>query len=98
MSLPVKLTPEAEADLQEAGLWYDQRSAGLGARLVAKVREALTRLGNNPSLYPEVHQNIRQAPVKRFPYGVFYRQLNDRVEVIAVFHDRRDPSIWLNRV
>jgi plasmid stabilization system protein ParE len=97
VSRPVVLTAEAEADLDEAAQWYEQRSPGLGADLVARVRDTLARVGNNPELYPEVHGGIRRAPVRRFPYGVFYRQRNDRVAVIAVFHDRRDPSIWQSR-
>jgi plasmid stabilization system protein ParE len=97
MSLPVILTAEAEAELDEAAQWYEQRSAGLGVDLVARVRDTLSQIGDTPELYPEVHNDIRRAAVRRFPYGVFYRRTTDRVEVIAVFHDRRDPSIWQSR-
>ncbi len=98
MSVPVVLTAEAEADLDGAAQWYEQRSTGLGAQLVARVRDTLARVEFNPDLYPEVHNGIRWAPVRRFPYGVFYRRRRGRVEVIAVFHDRRDPSVWQSRV
>ena len=97
MSLPVVLTAEAEADLEAAAQWYEQRSAGLGAELVARVRDTLTRIGNNPDLYPESHAGVRRAALRRFPYGVFYRRRDDRIEVIAVFHDRRDPTGWQSR-
>jgi toxin ParE1/3/4 len=98
MSVAVVLNAEAEADLEEAALWYEDRSAGLGVRLVSRVHEALARIGENPDLYPEVHAGIRRAPVRRFPYGVFYRRREDRVEVVGVFHDRRNPSAWKRRV
>ncbi|SRR6266478_6431746 len=97
MSLPVVLTIEAETDLDQASQWYEQRSAGLGVDLLAKVRDTFTRIGDNPELYPEVHHRIRRAPVRRFPYGVFYRPTENRVEVIGVFHDRRDPEVWRGR-
>lgn len=87
MRLPADLTPEAEADVEDAARWYEQRSAGLGAELVGRVREALDRITQNPDLYPEIHHGVRRAPVRRF-----------RLEVIAVFHDRRDPSAWQSRV
>lgn len=74
MNLPVVLTDEAEADHQEAAQWYDSRSEGLGAGLVAQARELLVRIGDNPSLYPIVHGTIRRASVRRFTYGVFYRR------------------------
>jgi plasmid stabilization system protein ParE len=97
MSLPVVLTPEAEDDLEEAALWYEQRLAGLGTRLVAQVRAAISRISDLPDLYPEVHPGIRRVSVRRFPYGVFYRRREERVEVIAILHDRRNPTVWQRR-
>jgi plasmid stabilization system protein ParE len=47
MRLPVELTPEAEADLDEAARWYEQRSPGLGVSLVAHVRETFASIGMN---------------------------------------------------
>lgn len=35
--------------------------------------------------------------VQRFPYSVFYRIPGDGVEVIAVFHDKRNPKTWKSR-
>jgi toxin ParE1/3/4 len=96
--IPTFLSSEAEADLEEAAQWYEQRSPGLGTNLIAQVRATLTRIGDNPDLYTEVYNGIRRAPLRRFPYSLFYRRLDDRVQVIAVFHDRRDPSIWQSRV
>jgi plasmid stabilization system protein ParE len=92
MTLPVVLTAEAEADLDEAAQWYEQRSSGLGSDLVSRVRDTLAQISSTPLLYPEVHAGIRRASVRRFPYGVFYRPGKNRIEVIAVFHDRRDTT------
>src|SRR5262249_40215702 len=94
MSLPVVLTAQAEADLDEAAEWYEQRSVGLGIKLVAQARAVFSRIWDNPNLYSEVHERSRRASVRRLRYGVFYRPRDDRIEVIAVFHDRRDPSGW----
>jgi toxin ParE1/3/4 len=94
----VVLTASAEADVDEASQWYEQRSAGLGAKFLAQVSEALLRVADNPELYPEVHNGVRRAPVRRFPYSVFYRTRGDRLEIIAVFQDRRSPSRWQRRI
>jgi plasmid stabilization system protein ParE len=64
---------------------------------VTKLREALARIGDNPELYPEVHHRIRRPPIRRFPYGVFYRQMAERLVVIGIFHDRRGSSVWQSR-
>jgi len=97
MSLPVVLGREAEAEFDEAVDWYE-RQAGLGAKFVAAVRGVLTRITEMPELHPKVHGEIRCAIVTRFPYGIYYRVWTDRVEVVAVFHGRRDPSVWRKRV
>jgi plasmid stabilization system protein ParE len=54
-------------------------------------------LSANPLIHQVVFADIRKAVVKRFPYCIYYRAHTDRVEVIAVFHTSRDPSIWQGR-
>jgi toxin ParE1/3/4 len=98
MTLPVELTPEAEADLEEVAVWHEQRSAGLGVELVGQVRNALIRVGNQPEGYPKLRPGIRRAQVRRFSYGIFYRVQVDRIEVIGIFHDHRSPRVWQRRV
>lgn len=96
MSLPVVLTAEAEADFDAAADWY-QEKAGLGARFTARVREALNRVGQMPEVHAVLQGEVRRAKVATFPYGLDYRVRVDRVEVIAVLHNRRDPSVWKGR-
>ena len=98
MSVVVRLTDEAEADLNEAAQWYEARSAGLGTELIVEVREAVRRISENPLLYGEIDLNLRREPLRRFPYGLIYRTGTDQAEVIALFHQRRDPTIWRNRI
>jgi plasmid stabilization system protein ParE len=96
MSLPVVLSREAEREFDDAADWYEQR-AGSGAKFVAQVRETLNQIGLMPELHAVVHRNVRRAVVRRFPYNLYYRVQADRVEVIAVMHNRRDPSEWQGR-
>jgi plasmid stabilization system protein ParE len=97
MSLPVVLRAEAEAEFDEAFDFYDGRRAGLGTEFAAEVQKVFDRLAANPLIHQEVFADIRKAVVRRFPYCVYYRPHADRVEVIAVFHTSRDPSIWQGR-
>ncbi len=97
MTLPAVLSPEAEADLDEAAAWHQMQSPGLGAELVSEVRNALVRVGDHPEAYPEVRQGVRRAQVRRFSYGIFYRVRAEQVEIIGIFHDRRSPRVWHRR-
>jgi toxin ParE1/3/4 len=97
MSLPVVLRGEATAEFDEAFDWYDAKQAGLGSEFVAEVQKVFDRIAANPFVHRAVFADIRKGVVRRFPYCVFYRPHDDRVEVIAVFHTSRDPSIWQGR-
>jgi toxin ParE1/3/4 len=90
--------PAAEADLQEAYAWYEERESGLGAEFVRCVDSCVENIVRHPEMYPTVHQGVRQGVVLRFPYCVMYLVAEDAVIVVAVFHAARDPNVWKRRV
>jgi toxin ParE1/3/4 len=97
MSLPLTFRPAAQAEFDAAAGWYESQRPGLGDDFVAEVQEVLDTIANHPEGYPVADGDVREAPVSRFPYCVYYRVKPDRVVVIAVFHTSRDPSIWQGR-
>jgi plasmid stabilization system protein ParE len=98
MSLPIVLRDEAQAEFNEAFDFYDAQRPGLGVVFADCVQDTFDRIGANPLISAPVLADVRKATVARFPYRVFYRAESARVEVIAVFHTSRDPSIWKGRV
>ena len=48
MSLRLVLRPEAESDIAEAALWYEQQRAGLGSEFIDEVSSAVERVLANP--------------------------------------------------
>jgi plasmid stabilization system protein ParE len=98
VTLPVVLRDEAAAEFDEAFDYYEHQRAGLGVDFAARVQQVFDRVGVNPRLHAVVYADIRKAVVTRFPYCVFYRADGARVEVIAVFHTSRNPTIWQARV
>ena len=59
MMREIVVRSEAESDITEAALWYEEREAGLGIDLVAEIRAATERAARSPILYPL----IRKEPV-----------------------------------
>jgi len=98
VNLPVVLRAEAEAEFDEAFDWYEARRAGLGAEFAAEVQTVFDRIAATPLMHSIVKADIRKAVVRRFPYCILYRPHADRIEVLAVFHTSRDPSVWQDRV
>jgi hypothetical protein len=41
---------------------------------------------------------VRRVFVRRFPYHVVYIELADRLQILAVAHDRRRPRYWVGRL
>jgi plasmid stabilization system protein ParE len=97
MKLPVILSPTADREFEAAAEWYEEQKEGLGAEFVTEVQDALDRIGQMPELHSVVYKDLRRARVGRFPYNIYYRILADRVEVLAVIHGRRKPSVWQSR-
>ena len=97
MNLPIRLRPEAEQDLLSARDWYDQQRTGLGDEFAAQVSAVFDRLAAMPESCAVRWQDIRSCRLQRFPYIVYYRALADCIEVLAVLHGSRDPSVWHSR-
>lgn len=98
MSLTVVLRRAAQAEFDEAADWYEQQQTNLGLKFVAKVQATFDRVCRVPRQFPVVFGEARQAIVDRFPYSVLFLVESKRIVVLAVFHHRRDPSVWKRRL
>ncbi|MGH9875272.1 MAG: type II toxin-antitoxin system RelE/ParE family toxin [Pyrinomonadaceae bacterium] len=93
----IRFTPDADAEVAEARQWYAHQREDLDIEFMECIDEALSGVVRNPHLYPIVYRNLRRAVLRRFPFAVFYEVMADEIQVIAVFHSRRDPEIWKSR-
>lgn len=97
MNLPLVFRSIAQAEFDQAAAWYEEQRLGLGSDFGAEVQQVLDTISAQPDRYPQVSGDVREAPVARFPYCVYYRVRSGRVVVLAVFHTSRDPSVWQGR-
>ncbi|MCE9544238.1 MAG: type II toxin-antitoxin system RelE/ParE family toxin [Planctomycetia bacterium] len=88
----------AEADLQESQDWYERKQPGLGAEFRAAVETALQSIRRNPEHFLKLGKGVRRARMSPFPYGIFFRTGAERIEVVAILHDRRSPRRWQSRI
>ena len=96
--MTIRFKPEADAELTEARQWYSHQRQDLDLEFMQCIDDALMRVVDNPHFFPIVYRNLRRAVVRRFPFALFYEVTPDEIEIIAVFHSRRDPEIWKSRV
>lgn len=84
--------PEAERDITESALWYEERSPGLGADFLRCVDASIAFISRNPLGMSKHYKEYRHALLHRFPYGVFYVFENQTVVVTSVLHLAQDPQ------
>ena len=84
----------ARADMAEAFAWYEDRRIGLGHEFLDAASASLARIEAQPQLFSFAVDDIRMAPLRRFPYVVYFVALPRHTSVLAVVHGRRHPRIW----
>lgn len=97
MTLRIRVTPEAQADLTEGRDWYDTISPGLGADFLEEVEAALRSAADWPNAAPVVAGTMRRSLVARFPYGVYYAVEGEDLVLLGCVHVRRHPRVWKSR-
>jgi len=97
MAYMLEFHPEAEAELDEALSWYQQKSLGLLQDFFDEYLNLENRLEKNPREFPLVLEDIRRANFYRFPYSLFFILEGKTIFVLAIFHQSRDPKIWQER-
>ena len=97
MIFPIIVRPEAEEDINDAFVWYESQSAGLGIECIRCFDASFSMISRTPELHAKIYHDIRRVLVRRFPYGVFYVFDNNKIVILAVMHIKRHPRRWQNR-
>ena len=95
---PIRLRPKAHSEIDEASRWYGSKDRLLGIDFLQEIDAVFARLREHPDAYQIARGIVRRAPIKRFPYNIFYRLYDNEVIVLACVHQHRDPAIWPSRV
>jgi toxin ParE1/3/4 len=95
---PVVFDSEAKDEFDAAASYYESQRAGLGDDFVAEVEQAVQRIARMPQSFPPYGPcGLRKCVLRRFPYNVFFLELDDRIWIAAVAHQRRMPGYWSHR-
>ena len=91
---PVRLVESAEAEALAVFEFYSERSPGLGAEFSDEMERVLALLGSYPEIGPPSQEDLRRVVLRRFPYYLLYRIEEDRILVLVVAHQSREPGYW----
>ena len=87
----------AERELNEAALYYEEESKGLGAAFLDAVQRTLDFISDYPGAAQPVTELVRRKLIPRFPYAVLFRLRGNEIRVLAVAHQMRRPLYWRRR-
>ena len=90
--------PDAGEDVADSYDWYESREPGLGEDFLRSIEACLAIIQRHPYLFPVALDEFRHAPIRRFPFEVFYEPDDEEIVVYAVFHCSQDPNKWRKRL
>lgn len=84
-------------DLKESISYYESE-ARKGTEFEADFDTVVDRILENPAHYQVLDETgYRRCLFTQFPYGVFFKIMEDYIYIIAVAHHKRKPRFWINR-
>ncbi len=93
--LTLKWSIKALIDFDEAQAYIAQEDSFAAQAVADRIWQASLRLPETPHIgWPGVEPDTRHWVVQRTPYLIVYRVTDDAVEILRVWHGRRD---WMNR-
>ena len=98
MTLRIVFRRAAKSEFEDAAVWYDEKRSGLGEEFIVEIEQAVANAAAAPQRYPIVFGDIRRTVARRFPFSVYFRVRANELVVLAVFHGRRNPTIWRRRL
>ncbi len=100
---PVVRRSRADQDIPEAVDYYLQEAGVTTAlRFVDALERAFRHIARNPASGSPRYAfeldlpGIRDWPVKRFPYLIFYTEHDECIDVWRVLHGQRDIPAWMH--
>ena len=87
----------AELELNDAAIFFESETEGLGFRFLAVVETAVSQIQQHPEASPIIDQDVRRKVLRRFPYSIMYSIKSDRIRILAVANQKRRPFYWRGR-
>jgi len=76
MTYSLSLTTIAKREINETFLWYEGKQDHLGLRFKESISSLIESIQKNPDIFQVRYSDVRIAFMKKFPYGVHYRNAN----------------------
>lgn len=96
--MQVEFIEPASLELDDAIEYYDLQTSGLGKKFLDEVLKTIQLINQFPQLWSSNTENTRKAVLRKFPFNLIYTILEDKIYIIAVAHQHREPEYWIDRL
>jgi len=69
----------------------------LGEDFQNELERSRSVIARTPNAWPKYIHGTQRYLMKRFPYFVVFRVAANRIEIIAIAHERQRPGYWADR-
>jgi plasmid stabilization system protein ParE len=95
--MKVEFHPLTTDDFNQASGFYEQSHPGISELFRTDFANTIDSIIENPLIFAEMN-GIRRALLRRFPYSVLYRILDDgTVRILTLRHHKRHPDLGFER-
>jgi plasmid stabilization system protein ParE len=93
MSRRLIYRPIARAEFDDAADWFKiHHSLSRSESFVQAVDDVISVILRQPDRFPLDFGDARCAPVQNFPYCLYYRVQPNRIVILGIYHQSRDPA------
>lgn len=99
---PLYWHPQSRRDADEAAAWRaEQDGVNLELAFIDTLETATRQLARRPGVGSARYADslkiagLRCWSLKKFPYLVFYMELERQVDIWRVLHEKRDIPVWM---
>lgn len=97
MTYKVIIPQSLYLELNDAALYYESKSKGLGVSFVLHWEDAMGELKHNPEHYQRKHKDFRGIKLKKFPYVLIFEIIENKVYVYRLIHAHSNPKKMFNK-
>jgi plasmid stabilization system protein ParE len=98
-----RFLPEATSEYEDAIEFYENAQTGLGEAFIHEITRVIDLLMELPNMGSPVARtppklNVRRRIVRRFGIEIDYIVSGDVLIVLTIFHGKRHPDHWRDRL
>ena len=96
--MQIEFIEPASIELDDAIEYYELQLKCLGKIFFEEVLETTELISQFPDLFTRNSQHTRKALLRKFPFSIIYTLYIDKIYIIAVAHQNRQPEYWIDRI